>query len=437
MIQLDQWQQDVIDTEGDILLCTGRRVGKTYILSRKACERALKDKIKIVIVSLTEDQAMLIIQVMKDYLTEVAPKRIARGKDKPTLKTITLTNGSEVVSRPVGATGDSLRGYEADILVVDEASRMPKLFWLAAKPIVMRGGQIWLCSTPFGKQGYFWDKFNESQNLKLPESRFKVFYITSEDVITNRPISASWTEADREGSLKNIAEDKREMSILAFSQEYRGLFTEDLMQYFPQELIDRIPLIEKGRLLRRDNNTLGVDIARFGGDEITYEVLHKSSETSYVHVEHIVRKEQDTTKTEEQIIDVTAAWDCYKVGIDAGSGSLGVGIYDRLMKHDVLKYKVVAMNNRAISLSRDGSDKQRIFKEDMYDNLKNMFELGLITLLDDSNIRASLASVQYEIDEKSGRIRVFSNYGHIVEGLVRAAWLARKEKVNKFFIAYV
>ena len=38
MIKLDKWQQEVLDYDGDILLCTGRRVGKTYILARKAMD---------------------------------------------------------------------------------------------------------------------------------------------------------------------------------------------------------------------------------------------------------------------------------------------------------------------------------------------------------------------------------------------------------------
>ena len=436
MIQLDEWQEEVLKTKGDILLCTGRRVGKTYVLARKACEEALQRKMKVVIVSLTEDQAMLIIQVIKDYLTETKPRMIAQGQDKPTLKTVTLRNGSEIISRPVGVTGDSLRGYEADILIVDEASRMPELFWAAAQPLVVTtAGSIWMCSTPHGKQGYFYDKFHEAEELKLPEARFKVFYVTTEQVMKTRPISASWTEAQRLGALKALEDNKRDMSALIYGQEFNGLFLEDLRQYFSDELIARCCTAERGAMYR-SSNYMGVDVARLGGDEISYTIIHKNSDTSYIHVENIQKKEQLTTQTEQEIIDIEGIWNCDKVGIDAGSGSLGVGIFDRLRENLDIARKIVAMNNRAISLERDGTDKQRIFKQDMYDNLKNMMERGILTLLNDSNVRASLKSIQMEITEE-GKVKIWGNYSHIAESLIRACYLAKKEKVKKFFIAYI
>ena len=91
------------------------------------------------------------------------------------------------------------------------------------------------------------------------------------------------------------------------------------------------------------------------------------------------------------------------------------------------------MNNRAISIEKEGRSKQKVFKEDMYDNLKSMMEKGELFLLDDDNIRLSLSSIQWEFVERKGitRVNIFGDYSHITEGLVRAAWLAKKEKINK------
>ena len=187
-IALDDWQKEVLNYKGDFLLCTGRRVGKTQIMAIKAAERMIaKPKTQIVIASLTEDQAKLIIVMILDYLERNFKKFVAKGKNKPTQSKITLTNGSTALARPVGTTGDGLRGFQGNVLILDEVSRFNEFIMIAATPILLTtGGEIWMCSTPFGKTGYFWKKFNEAYNLKLEDARFKVFYKTSPDVINQK-----------------------------------------------------------------------------------------------------------------------------------------------------------------------------------------------------------------------------------------------------------
>ena len=438
MLIIDQWQKEVLEAKGDILLCTGRRVGKTYILARKAIDRMAKvGKTKVVVVSLTEDQAMLILAMSLNYARENYDYLVEKGKERPTLKTLTFKNGSKMISRPVGQTGDSIRGFEGGILIVDEASRMPPQFWIAAKPIILTTcGEIWMASTPHGKEGYFWKRFDESYNKKEPKARYKPFYVTTEQVIRDRPISESWNKEQKEAAEKILAEDKNEMSILEYGQEYLGLFLDDLRQYFNDNIINACCTGKREEFPRRTDNYMGVDVARYGGDEITYEVFNRKNQNSVKQVENIVKKEQSTTQTESEIKQLTNIWQCEKVGIDAGAGSLGVGIYDRLILNLFMKRKVVPMNNREIVLDREGKHKQRIFKEEMYDNLKSMMEKGEITMLDDDGVKDSLKSIQIEYKE-DGTTHIFGSYAHIVEGIIRAAWLCKKEKINKLWIKYL
>lgn len=437
MMNLDDWQKEVLEYDGNILLCTGRRVGKTYIFCEKAIDVMMKrPNTRIGLSSLTEDQAMFIINTMKTIAQEKCSHLIGKKKKKPTLRTLTFTNGSIAFSRPVGASGDSWRGYELDYLYVDEASRMPKLFWSAAKPTLMTtGGKLWMSSTPHGKQGYFWERFNEVVNKKEENARFKVIYKTSEEVIKERPISESWTEEQKRESLKLMAEDMKEMSRLEYGQEYLGLFLEDLNQFFPDELIGKCQIEERReREYRYQDIYIGVDIARFGGDEICYEVFARDGD-NIVQLDSITKKNQPTNQTENDIKILNEIWKPKRIGIDAGSGSLGVGIYDNLMTDAILKYKIVPMNNRAISLDREDKQKQRLFKEDMYNNLKALMEQGRVRLLKDIEIRASLASVQCEIKEEN--VKIFGDYTHHAEGIVRAVYLASKEKINKIWISYI
>jgi len=430
-IQLDKWQQDILDAKGNILLCTGRQVGKTTIFAIKAAERMVSQpKCRIIVASLTEDQAHLIIVMILTHLERFHKKKIAKKRKAPTKSSITLTNGSKVLARPVGNTGDAIRGFTGDVLIPDEASRMPETMWTASKPTLLTtAGEIWMCSTPYGKQGYFYECFKNKNN------RFKVFHVSSEEVIKNRRISESWTKEQREAALEFLDDEKKDMSQLEYAQEYLGKFIDDLRQLFSDEIIFKI-CKAKRNIQRHGAFFLGCDLARLGGDEITFEIINKLNKDMMIHVENIFQKFKLTTWSFDKIKELDRQWNFKKIGIDAGSGSLGVSILDFLLREPIIKKKIIALNNLQITLDHLGERKRGILKEDMYFNLLALMEKNKIQLLDDDEVRLSLKSVQYEYVMKEGqptKIRIFGKYTHIVEGLVRAVWLANQKHLNSFF----
>ncbi len=434
MIELDEWQKEVLEYDGDICLCTGRRVGKTYILARKAIDlMARKPKTPIVIISLTEDQAMIIMSMALNYAKERYAGLIGKGRLKPKLKTLYI-NGGKMIIRPVGNTGNGARGFEGGILIVDEASRMPKMFWIAAKPILLTtNGKIWMGSTPFGREGYFWQRYNEAVNKKDPKARFRVFSISTEDAVKQRKITSSWTEEQKQGALRILEEDKKEMSWREYAQEYLGAFIEGISKFFSEELIKRVCILKRETFIDKScRHYLGMDIARMGGDKLTWEIIRKIKDGPLVHVDSIVEEKMLTTATEDKTLSIETQYNFRKIGIDAGSGTLGVAILDHFLRRDSpIKNKVVALNNRARSLDANNKSKARLLKEDMYFNLLSLMEQGKILLLDDDDIIESLRSVQFEYlreENKSSRMRIFGNNTHAAEGLIRAVWLCTEDK---------
>ena len=88
------------------------------------------------------------------------------------------------------------------------------------------------------------------------------------------------------------------------------------------------------------------------------------------------------------------------------------------------------MNNRQMSINNEES-KQRLFNEDMHDNLRAMGEKGEITLFNRDDIKASLRSVRWDrVMDAHGlwKVKITGNYTHIAEGIIRAAILARTDK---------
>jgi len=431
MIVLDEWQKEFLAYKGDKLLCTGRRVGKTYIMARGAVDRMLERKTSVIIFSLTEEQAMLILAMAKSYVAEAFPSAVNKKHTDTNKKTLTLKNGSIMRCRPAGDTGDSGRGFEADILIVDEASRMSKFFWIAVRPIIlMTAGEIWLGSTPYGKQGYFWEAFNESYNLHLPGARFKVFYTTTEKVIKERPITVNWTELRRDKALQTLEQDKRTMSRLEYGQEYQGLFLEDLMQFFTDDMIRQAQTLERpDRIDQNRTYFAGQDIARLGEDETTTEIGYLV-ENEIFQVENIITKHAYLTETFKQNKEINRIYNINRFFID--DEGIGIGVFDMMMDDDDLKHVTVGINNSKKVIDRDGKEKG-ILKTELYYNLRTMLESGRMHLLKDESIFNSLKSVQFEytLDAKGNpQIRIFGNYTHIAEGLIRLAQAIKSKDLN-------
>lgn len=439
-VVLDQWQKDFLEYRGHSVTCTGRRVGKTYIHAVKACKRMLeKPNTSIIVASLTEDQAVLIILFAMNYLEQnkETKKQIDNKSTKTNSKKITLKNGSSIMARPVGNTGNAIRGFCGDVLILDEVSRFNELILEAATPILLTtGGEIWMCSTPFGKQGFFWRAYQNKEN------RYRIFETNTEEVVHTRPISDSWTEEQRRKAIKFLEEEKREKTELQYGQEYLGLFLEDLRRFYDEAWINKVCTIDPTQQVSKNGEFYGgFDLARMGGDQFTAEILKKVTDNHIIQVDHFAQKQLLTTDNERLVANFTRKWNCKQSGIDAGAGTLGVSILDHLKQspeyYDIQK-KIIPMNNRQLS-DRYEEGKQRLCNEDMHDNLRAMGERGILHLFNDEDIKNSLRSIQWELvkeEDAQSKVRIHGRDSHIVEGIKRAAQLANTKSKN-FRIMYV
>ena len=423
-LELDNWQKDVLTYDGNIVLRAGRQIGKSTVIAMKAAQYALKhDSCSVLIISATERQAYLLFMKVYKYIEENMSYMIRWGKDKPTKTEIKLLNDSVIRCLPTGVSGIGIRGFTVDLLIGEEAAFIPQEVWAAVTPmIVTTGGKIILLSTPFGKKGYFYDCFFDPH--------FKSWHITTEEVAEKRK------EPMRTLMREYLEREKKRMTRLQYAQEYLGEFVDDLKQLFSDDLVKRSCVLRRRDAFRSNADYfLGVDIARLGDDEGTYEVVEKIDKEYFEHVDNIVTVKKLTTETFDKILALERRYKFNRIGIDAGSGSLGVGILDFLLREPELKRKVVALNNLTRGLDHLGERKRQLLKEDMYMNLLVLLERGFLKLLNDDEVIASLRSVQYEyyiVEGKKSEIRIYGNYTHIAEGLIRAVWLANQKSLNSF-----
>src|SRR5262249_48923571 len=69
---------------------------------------------------------------------------------------LAFRNGSRIVGLP--GKEETVRGFSAvSMLVIDEASRVEDVMYEAVRPMLaISQGSLWVISTPFAKQGFFW-----------------------------------------------------------------------------------------------------------------------------------------------------------------------------------------------------------------------------------------------------------------------------------------
>ena len=431
----DPWQIEVIeDLAQYILICKGRQIGATTTFAKKAAKWMAEKRKTILVGSITEEQAKLVILMVKDILREDYPNTLATvKKDKPTLDKIILKNGGWIRSRAVGTMGDAFKGFTADVNWFNEMSKWPELAFVAIMPTLLTtGGEMWGDSTPFGKyingttkKTFFFKCF---ENL---DGRWKIYYKTSLEVMKEREITEIWTEEKRESSLLFLKDQEEEMDKLQFAQEYLGQFMDEINQWYSDELIRSCMVAKRPEII--DKNWLvgqGNDIARMGEDAGTYEVGRLEG-VRIIHLENQVSHKQPITDTAKQIIGLDVKFYGDFIFID-DEGSIGKGVYDILMDNDDVKQKVKGISNSKRIKDEFGKEKG-IKKTELHVKLLSMMEKAQIDLLKDEEIFQSLKSVQYYYSNDSlgtRHLKIFGNDTHIAEGLTRLTELLKYKDLN-------
>ena len=429
--ELDDFQKEIIEHKGNIAVAAGRQVGKSVCISIKAAHEALENKnYSVMIISATERQAYLLFSKVLMYIDDNFRNMIKRGKNRPTKTEIKLTNGSIIRCLPTGLDGLGIRGYTINLLIADEAAFIPKDVWPAVTPMLATtGGKIILLSTPFGREGYFYERFTDEN--------FRKWNINAIEVAEHRK------EPQRTYMLNFQEKERERMTKLQFQQEYEGLFVSELRQLFSDDLIKKCCILKRTGIdnAERRKFYLGVDVARMGEDASSFQILEKIQGEKYPRFNHIyskMTKKTLTTDTFDTILRLEQQYGFKMIGIDAGSGSLGVSIFDFLIREPILRKKIIALNNLSRQLDHRGERKKTLLKVDMYLNLLGLMEKDRIKLLDDEEVIESLRAIQYEYAETEkgpSQIKIFASrhkYTDLVEGLIRAAWLANLKTIDTY-----
>jgi len=413
----DKWQLGVLKTKGNVTLRSGRQVGKSEVISKKAADFALEHpKTTTLIIAASQRQSSLLFEKVRSNLDLINDKTPIY-KEKPTLTRILLTNGSRIYSLPAGRTGYFIRGFTIDMLIADEAAYIPETVWNAVLPMIAVSRQtkgmgiIVLLSTPFGKGGYFFNSFT------APD--FTSFHASSED--------CSRIPKDF------LKKEKQRMTKAEYRQEYLGEFTDEWNQFFKTDLIKQcMTFISWSK--ETDYNPsaryyLGVDVARYGGDENAFVICEMlNDKLKIVKCETTARV--STTDTIGRIKHFESIWNFNKIFID--DAGVGGSVTDVLIED--LGRKVLGLNNASKRIQVQGEEKKKgILKEDLYSNVLMLMETGKLELISDLSLLRSLKSITYEYNANTGansKVKIYGDYAHLTEAMVRACWCLKERGLN-------
>ena len=411
------------------MLCTGRQVGKSVICAMDAAESAVNQaNSTTLMIAPTERQSYALFEKTLNHLLTFYPKKIKKGKDKPTQTKVQLVNGHKIFCLPTGISGIGIRFLTVNNLYADEASRIPNEVWTAVTPMLLTtGGRSTYLSTPAGPQGYFADVV---ENRAGAFNSFTRFTVSSEEVINNREICDTWTQLQKDKALDFLSRERSRMTRLQYSQEYLGEIVKDLKQFFSNDLIRSVQNLPRAappfQIDPLGDFYLGVDVARMGEDDTVLFTLEQKQNKRLEQKEMEITRKTFLTETITRIKAADLRYNYKRIYID--DGGMGVGVFDPLLIDEQTRRKVVAVNNASRPIDRE-TGKKKILKEDLYNNLRVLMEQGKIALFEnDDEVFLSLSSVQAEYD--NGRLKIFGNYTHIAEALVRAAWCIRDKSLN-------
>ena len=220
-LSLFPYQWDMLRTIHDnkkSILCCGRRVGKDFVSSLYSLWHVLTHPGSRVICVSDSQRASdhwLEAGVMSHALQHPLTLETIITKS---VSQLDFSNGSRILSFPLGSRDSyTLRGFGADILIINEAMVCPESLFASVMPFIATRpeAKLIISSTPGGKNNPFYQYYSSGL--------FAIYHVSSDK---SPLISPEFLEEQREL-----------LGDLIFQCEYGGQFIDIADQYFSSNLI--------------------------------------------------------------------------------------------------------------------------------------------------------------------------------------------------------
>lgn len=389
-----EYQKEVLDCQEDrIAFVSGRQVGKSRTASWMALHHALthSDSTVLITAPTQRQSSELFTQIKKEMDADSVPEDMW-GTDRETRTVMEFTNGSRILCLPTGNEGNNIRGYTADMVIVDEAAFIDDAVYyrILLPMLATTKGTLACLSTPYGAKGFLYDAFHD----ELEED----FYTKQVPTYMNPKVDEDY-----------IANQQSQLSSMDFKQEILGKFVEAADSFLEAETIDGCIDNDEVPSKAGDRCFLGVDLARHGEDSSVYISIDGKG--------NVFNIEQDEDKgLHEAIGHVKTLHENFRYDrIYVDETALGGGVVD-VLKNDLRSYTVkgVTFTNKK--------------KQSLYQTLKAKLEGREVNLPENSELRKQLLDLEYEYTP-SGKLKIHhGDGGHddYADSLALAVWAFEK-----------
>lgn len=208
----DPWQAEFLSSRDswNLILCA-RQIGKSLAVSMLALHTALtRPNSTTVVIAPIESQAN---ELLRKVITTF--NKIGRpvGVKREAVTTLELVNGARVIALP--GKERSVHSYTADLLIIDEAARVPDEVYHSASPQLSASkGRLVALSTAFSKTGWFYREWLEGTG-------YRRWSITARECPRHTP--------------EFLARERRSMGDRWFAMAYLNQFGDDAAAVFGAE----------------------------------------------------------------------------------------------------------------------------------------------------------------------------------------------------------
>jgi hypothetical protein len=187
----DDWQRDFLrSTAMRVLMMCSRQSGKSTVVAALATHTALyQPGALVLVISPSERQSLELFRKIRSF----AGLTNAIDPEAETMQRIELANGSRIIA--LSGNEKTVRGYSAPkLIIVDEAAFTADELWHAASPMLSGGGRVVALTTPNGRQGWFYDAWENGGDawLRIKITAKDTPRITEEFLAQERASKPHW-----------------------------------------------------------------------------------------------------------------------------------------------------------------------------------------------------------------------------------------------------
>jgi len=363
-------------------IVSGRQVGKSRMCAWLALHKAITQAYSQVLITAPSlRQSSLLFQTLQSEMDKSALTTKQWGVERDTQTIVEFDNGSSIHCLPTGRNGNKIRGFTADMVIVDEAAFIAdSIFGDILQPMLFSsGGSMILASTPWGKSGFLYEKFEQAQY----SDKWDRVSVSSYD----NPLN------DKE-DLDDYKIGKTEAQV---KREVYGKFIDDAGQFFPSDDISKC--MPGGKPEREgDHAYLGADIAGTGDDRT---VFYGVDDVGNVFLYDEVYGDMGVLEAANYIKVLDGMHNFDRIFVDRtaiGQGTIETLANDPKIdrKHEPIYFSIQK-------------------KQQIYQRLKAALESGALHLPFDSDLKSELESIGSKTT-KSGNLQLHARGGENNEG---------------------